>query len=553
MASEISRRVHDYAITEAKRNGAETVSSDHIVMAIWRADGEDFEARFPGAIELVRKRLSDFPGNALKPDGFSDSLETQLDEVRDVVDLREFAARLLGKVPESIGLTRRGADATDESDDAAENSSSEADQKSPIPRVFPDLTQLASTLDPSVGILDVASKLRGDTLFIVNFVLSDGIGGVREQLLLFDPTLTEDPPADLSSLLDELGRTGQHALAHQIALTYIDVAIWSASADDEITEDESEQIDHLRIDLRTRLASNADLTAQSFDPFDSKFDQIVGMKLTKAELRKRLDYYLVRQRRISQGLPVQPQSMHMAFVGPPGTGKTTVARLFAEVLAESGVLRRGHFVEVDRSGLIAEYVGHTEKKTSGVVDSALGGVLFIDEAYALANDAGDTGSGNMGFGREAIDVLVKRLEDDRDDLVVIFAGYVDPMVDFLSRNEGLRSRVPTSIEFGDYSLDELEEIFCRMLNRDGFVMDENALSRVRQAIHNLSMSEDFGNARTIRNFYEEIQRNQFSRVGLLGAFATRRELSEVIDSDVPSVQSDTKPKQSFGFSARNNR
>jgi SpoVK/Ycf46/Vps4 family AAA+-type ATPase len=550
MASEISRRIHDYAITEAKRNGAESVGPDHIITAIWRADGDEFESRFPGAIEIVRQRLSETSGTALKPDGFIDALESELDEVSDVDAMRDFAARLLGMEPVPTSSSRGGTDASDDLDRASASSTADPQPDGIVESPFPDLAQLSLQLNATTDASDLDEKLRMDVVTIIDRVASGGISSVRDQLLTLDSTLTQDPSSGLSSLVDDLGNAGQSALAHQVALSYIDVAIWSASADDDVTEEESDLIDQLRIDLRTRLSSHSDSTDQSFDLFDSKFHQVVGMESTKAELRKRLDYYLVRRRRIAQGLPVQPQSMHMAFVGPPGTGKTTVARLYAEILAESGVLRRGHIVEVDRSGLIAEYVGHTEKKTSGVVDSALGGVLFIDEAYALANDAGDIGSGNMGYGREAIDVLVKRLEDDRDDLVVIFAGYVEPMTDFLGRNEGLRSRVPTTIEFSDYTESELEEIFLGMVERDGFVMDEGTKTKVRKSITGLLATEDFGNARSIRNLYEEIQRNQFSRVGALGAFATRRELSELIESDVPSVESARSPQQSFGFSAR---
>ena len=217
---------------------------------------------------------------------------------------------------------------------------------------------------------------------------------------------------------------------------------------------------------------------------------------------------LDRQRRDAGLKPLSDSSLHMIFAGNPGTGKTTIARVVADILRSLGVLRVGHLVEADRSSLVAGYVGQTAIKTHAVVQSALGGVLFIDEAYSLVSDAKDT------FGREALDTLIKLVEDYRDDLVVILAGYKDEMNVLLSHNPGVRSRFPTVIEFANYSSDELMEIFQSMIKNDDLVLDGEAEGALAERFRRMGMVEDKenGNGRAVRNVIEQAKRRQALRL-----------------------------------------
>jgi SpoVK/Ycf46/Vps4 family AAA+-type ATPase len=233
----------------------------------------------------------------------------------------------------------------------------------------------------------------------------------------------------------------------------------------------------------------------------------------------------------------------MAFVGTPGTGKTTVARLYAELLQNVGLLPSNRVVETDRSGLVAEYVGQTDKKTKDVIKKANGGVLFIDEAYALNDRYGN----QKGFGEEATDVLVKEMEDRRDSLVVIVAGYKEPMMDFIQLNPGLKSRIPVVIDFPDYSDDELIEITQRIGKGRGLTFENEALEKVRTLLNIEKTKEGFGNAREVENLIDAAQRNLTLRISHLGNLATEVESHNIVANDIPDVPQQ-QPKKQIGFS-----
>ncbi|MBP5249156.1 MAG: AAA family ATPase, partial [Lachnospiraceae bacterium] len=216
----------------------------------------------------------------------------------------------------------------------------------------------------------------------------------------------------------------------------------------------------------------------------------------------------VRKMREQYKLPEIEMSYHMVFTGSPGTGKTTVARIVGKIYRELGILSKGTVTETDRSGLVAGYVGQTALKVREVVEKSLGGVLFIDEAYALNSSSGND------FGQEALDTLVKLMEDHRNDLVVIVAGYTAEMQEFLKANTGLVSRFNRFIFFPDYSDDELLLIFEGMASKNGFVLDEDVRASLMGYLSNLDEKErkEFGNARGIRNLFEAMIVNQANRV-----------------------------------------
>lgn len=238
-------------------------------------------------------------------------------------------------------------------------------------------------------------------------------------------------------------------------------------------------------------------------------DAMIGLDGVKREVHNLVNILQVQRLRQKRGLKYPTMSNHLVFTGNPGTGKTTVARKIGKIYKCLGILEKGHFVETDRSGLVAGYMGQTAEKVNEVVESAMGGVLFIDEAYALTNYSmeGD-------FGQEAVDTLLKVMEDKRDNLVVIVAGYPEEMEKFLGSNPGLRSRFNKHIQFEDYSVSQLLEIFNLMCITQDFVVAEDAKDLLMMNIGQMvaSSKENFANAREIRNYFEDVVSRQANRL-----------------------------------------
>ncbi|MDP8937898.1 MAG: AAA family ATPase [Actinomycetota bacterium] len=238
----------------------------------------------------------------------------------------------------------------------------------------------------------------------------------------------------------------------------------------------------------------------------AELDRLVGLAAVKAEVKLVTNLLRVERLRRERDLPVVDHSRHLVFTGNPGTGKTTVARLLAQIYRTLGVVEKGQLVETDRAGLVAGYVGQTAIKVKDVFTSAVGGVLLIDEAHALSRGR------ESDFGHEAIDMIVKLMEDHRDDVVVVVAGYPDEMADFLDANPGLRSRFPKTIFFDDYSNDELQRIFDGMCERSHYRPTAEARERVLAHVAGRPRDRGFGNARLVRNLFEAAVARQASRV-----------------------------------------
>lgn len=261
-----------------------------------------------------------------------------------------------------------------------------------------------------------------------------------------------------------------------------------------------------------------------------ELESYIGLESVKQEVKNLINMVKVHKMRKENGLPVEDLSLHMVFSGNPGTGKTTVARIMARIYHSLGILSKGTLVEVDRSGLVAGYVGQTALKTKKVIEKALGGVLFIDEAYAL------NGGSENDFGQEAIDTVLKAMEDHREDLVVIVAGYTELMEDFIHSNPGLESRFNRFLLFEDYSLDEMMGIFRMRCDKGQYTLDADAEAAVRQFITGENTHpETFGNARGVRNLYERILVQQANRLAGLET-VTKDDLVRLTAEDVRAAR-----------------
>ena len=248
-----------------------------------------------------------------------------------------------------------------------------------------------------------------------------------------------------------------------------------------------------------------------------ELDSLVGLAPVKNEVRKLANFIEIQKKREKSGLKNASVSYHCVFTGNPGTGKTTVARILADIYRSLGILKKGHLVETDRSGLVGEYVGQTAVKTNKIIDSALDGVLFVDEAYSLVQ------GGEKDFGGEAISTLLKRMEDDRGRLIVILAGYTNEMKKFIDSNPGLQSRFNRYIEFPDYSADELAQIFLRSVEKNQYVCNQDVRNSISTIMELAVAKKDrnFGNARYVRNLFENAIQRQAVRLSTVAPLTTQ--------------------------------
>lgn len=257
-----------------------------------------------------------------------------------------------------------------------------------------------------------------------------------------------------------------------------------------------------------------------------ELEGFIGLVTVKRLIRELQAYVEIQKRRTREKLIAEPLVLHMIFRGNPGTGKTTVARLVGRLFKEMGVLQKGHVIECERADLVGEYIGHTAQKTREQIKKALGGVLFIDEAYSLAR------GGEKDFGKEAIDSLVKAMEDNKDNLVLILAGYRQEMEWFLQTNPGLRSRFPIHIDFPDYTLDELLSIGNSMLTSRQYELTPGAREALRYHLQSLLNAHPYaGNARLVRNLVEKTIRKQAVRL-FQKSSSTREELIQILPGDL---------------------
>jgi stage V sporulation protein K len=547
--SALAETIIDLARSEAKRSSNEKVGHLHLLAAVRRWQEEQFDTKFPGLSSRLKTALSATAGNALKVDGFEDNVFEQIEQVRNSEDLWQLANTLSEKVPSDAPNTDQLHNPSPNTEGV--DTSIKSSVNDPLPfSITPGLIERVAT-----ALSQSTESVQADMLGAAYAVAVHLLGSPLPDLSAKICTAADLPIADFSHIteipqlvstiatsdIQEAGR-----LATQVAIALVETAEWAAAIDQDVTQEETDKIDEVRLILRAQLGDKINVTTDAMTRFEEKFSHLVGMETVKTEIRKRVDFLVINKRRAVRGMRTENHRMHSAFVGNPGTGKTTVARLYGELLNELGLLPTNKFVETDRAGLIGKYIGETEDKTTQVVESAVGGVLFIDEAYALNDNYGE----RKGFGEEATDCLVKHMEDKRDSLVVILAGYRLQTLEYIGINPGLKSRVPAVIDFPDYTVDELVQIAESIVARRSLTLDHSAIELIRTAMTSELKKTGFGNARSVENLLEAAERNAVNRTSQLGPLATEKELRTIVSADIPSPEelstSDVN-KKTIGF------
>ena len=297
---------------------------------------------------------------------------------------------------------------------------------------------------------------------------------------------------------------------------------------------ESEVVEEIK---QIKPASHDSNPEETLENVLQELDLLVGLEGVKTQVKKLVNVHQANSVRIQNNLPSVPVGLHLVFTGSPGTGKTTVARLIARAYKAIGLLPKGHLVEVDRASLVAGYVGQTALKVQEAVTKAQGGVLFIDEAYSLSADSG------AGFGDEAISTIVKAMEDNRDSLAVIVAGYKDPMENFIKSNQGLRSRFQNTLIFEDYDTDQLLDIFIKLSNEFKVIVSSDVKTNLRNYFSQVKPRGELGNARFVRNIFEKM----FLSLSQRAADDGQINIDEVTTFEIVDIPPIESKRQTLGF------
>lgn len=373
------------------------------------------------------------------------------------------------------------------------------------------------------------SNLLGDTEQVTK-IINDFFKSIAENIKDINVTISN---FELSSLT--LFKGTENEKLKKIFYEFSEIIV---KADGIVTEHEAKTLKFVSNSIfkqtiptnQTKSVNETDLLKEnSIETILEELNSLVGLANIKADIQSLINIINVNKLRKNEGLPLQKLSLHSVFIGPPGTGKTTIARILSKIYHALEILPENICIETDRSGLVAGYVGQTAIKTDNIINQALNGILFIDEAYTLKR-----GESDNDYGQEAIDILLKRMEDNRDNLIIIVAGYEKEMAHFINSNPGLKSRFNRYFYFNDYTALELTEIYKRMAEKSGFVFSEKTLNRLTELFEVLCSKKDdkFGNARLARNIFEKTFEKHANRTASIAPI-TREILTTIEPIDIP--------------------
>ncbi len=528
--SVIAECLLDHALSVAKRLHSDEVRHIHLVEAARRWQEDMFDARFPGLSAQLTKPLEESRGQATSPPRVPQLIDLELEAIRTMAKLWEYLEQVIASLqlysfsflsPEyAEEATVPGAQKRDAFPFAVTNSLVE---------------RIARFLNAESR--QILSIVLGDLWWISRFV----IGHEPLEVLADIGTELEVRPdeipviSEMSALVKRINGIddpSSNRLASELALAYNDHADWSALVDENYTTTEIERVDDVRILLLGQLDHRVNPEVQSTQVFDSNFEDLVGLEAVKNQIRTFVDLLTVTSRRAKRGKPVEPQRMHMAFLGNPGTGKTTVARRYGNVLRDLGLLRGG-FREVD-AGIFSStvFVGESQELMQQILSESTPGVLFIDEAQGLNDQYG--AANHDGPGLRATNTLVKYMEDSRDRLCVILAGYTELTLEYIQANPGMPSRIGCYVYFDDIASEHLPLLIEQIAARKGLVLTEGTLPKIVALIEHKRRLRSFGNVRTVEKVLEQAERNCISRSAGLGALAPERNMRSILPEDIES-------------------